>query len=152
MCELISPPSLLVSVSNDLRLISSSKSGRSLMNFGWENSQIWFSANVRWPRGDLLTLWNPYLSLHHVNFLYRVFKMRINHLHVELAYKATKIIVFEMLWQNFSREFHNIANNKRWTSVIPGNEVLILIIHYHAIITIIILFFFFITIFLYLLV
>lgn len=49
-----------VSESMDLRLMSLSRSDRPRINFVCENSQISLSLD-RWPLGDLLILWNPYL-------------------------------------------------------------------------------------------
>jgi len=39
------------SCSRDLRLMSSRRSTRPRRNFGWENSQVWASVEVRWARG-----------------------------------------------------------------------------------------------------
>ena len=53
-------------------------------------------------------------------------------LHVELSHKTRKVVVFEMLGQDIPRELHDVADNERRSCVIPGNQVLILLVNHHA--------------------
>lgn len=53
-------------------------------------------------------------------------------LHVQLSHKTRKVVVFEMLRQYIPRELHDVADNERRSCVVPGNQVLILLVNHHA--------------------